>query len=103
MGTGKYTVYSTTLLLEITDRKDLSNAASKIRKGDSMNQIKACPKPLRIEDVAELTGHSEKTASRIMDETGYAFTLHTVKMVLPEDMYAYLKQKAGHDDEDISV
>lgn len=62
-----------------------------------------CPRPLKIEDVAKLTGHSQKTASRIMDETGHAFTLHTTKMLLPEDFYAYLKQKAGHDDEDIPV
>lgn len=63
----------------------------------------SCPKPLKIEDVAELTGHSEKTASRIMDETGHAFTLHTTKMLLPEDFYEYLKRKAGHHEEDIPL
>ncbi len=69
-----------------------------------MNQPnKGCPVPLKIEDVAEMTGHCDKTASQIMDETGYAFTLHSKKMLLPEDFYSFMRKKAGHDDEDIPL
>lgn len=51
-----------------------------------------------IEDIMAITGHSDKTASKIMNETGFPFILHRKKFVLREDFLAYLRKKAGHDD-----
>lgn len=49
---------------------------------------------LSIEDVAALTGHCKKTASRVMNETQRSFKIHGRKFILRDDLIAYLRAKA---------